>query len=572
MKYSLLAIVVYSFVFFCASAVSQPLDVTHGSPEPIGKSVQYLIESVSPLDLGAAIEAHSAGKFTVSKDPILNFGMGSKPAWLRFEVVNPGTTPVLRLLSLETSWIDKVDVHFLQDGKAPEVHHAGDALPFSERPAEDRFFVFRHAFQPGATTVFIRAETLDPLVLPIYLTSTEQAQTRQAMEGYGYGFLYGIIFALLAYNLMLYFSLRNGRYFYYSIYLAFFLLMNASYTGHGFRWLWSDHPEWQLWSNPVLIMLFALSGLLFATRFLNTRLYFPRLHRAVIRICIGFGTLEALAVATGNHLPALLLAFVFVFLFSVGMVVLGALSIHAGNKSAKYFVLASITHASCSSVTALAVWGLIPYSTFAYHAVEIGMVVDAILLAMALADQFRINQEDRIRAEKLARVDPLTGLNNRRSFYEIVNPIWAGGLRKRKDMSVILMDVDRFKSINDTYGHAHGDNVLIGVARTLMKDARAGDILARWGGEEFILFLPETTLDEATSIAERFRSRISSIPADMERGVDMLTASFGIAHTEEPTATLDDLISAADRQLYKAKAMGRDRVCSGQLLTQGSPD
>lgn len=571
MKHTLLAIVACLAVFICASAGSRPLDVSQENPEPIGKHIHYLNEATSPLQLDDAIKAYSAGKFTVSKDPILNFGIGSKPAWLRFEVANPGEAPALRRLSLETSWIDKVDVYFLQDGEEPEAHHTGDTLPFSERPVEDRFFVFQHAFPPGTTTVFIRAETLDPLVLPVYLTNLEQAQSRLILESYGYGFLYGIILALLAYNLMLYFSLRNGRYFYYSIYLAFFLLMNASYTGHGFRWLWPDYPAWQLWSNPVLIMLFALSGLLFATRFLNTRLSFPRLHRVVIRVCIGFGVLEALAVGSGNHLPALLLAFVFVFLFSIGMVVLGVVSVHAGNKSAKYFLLASVTHASCSSVTATAVWGLIPYSRLAYHAVEIGMAIDAILLAMALADQFRINQDDRIRAERLAGVDPLTGVNNRRSFYEIVNPIWAGGLRKGKDMSVILMDVDRFKSINDTYGHAHGDNVLIQVARTLMNDARAGDILARWGGEEFILFLPETTLDEATAIAERLRQRIARIPTDMEGGMDTLTASFGIAHTEESTITLDDLISAADKRLYKAKETGRDRVCSGYPLIQQSP-
>jgi diguanylate cyclase (GGDEF)-like protein len=110
-----------------------------------------------------------------------------------------------------------------------------------------------------------------------------------------------------------------------------------------------------------------------------------------------------------------------------------------------------------------------------------------------------------------------------------------------------------------------GDEVLIHVASTLMEDARKGDIVARWGGEEFVLFLPETSLAEATSIAERFRHNIASTPLDIKNNKITLTASFGVAHTVTTSATIEDLVSAADKQLYLAKKQGRDRVCSGHL-------
>ncbi|MGD8514930.1 MAG: diguanylate cyclase [Granulosicoccaceae bacterium] len=567
MKFRLIVIAFFAAVFWSFSASSKPLDVSVENHEPIGKHVYFLQEDVSPLNLDEAIRAYAAGRFTASQHAFLNFGIGTRPVWLRFEVDNRDKTPMPRRLSIETSWLDMLDVYLLHRGEVLEDHHVGDRFPFSERAVASRFFEFDHLFQPGKTTVFIRIETPDPMVLPVYLTRVEEARSRQTLAGYSYGFVYGVISALLAYNLMLFFSLKSRRYLYYSIYLAAFLLMNIAYTGHGYRWLWPDMPRWQLWSNPLFMMLFSISGLAFATRFLNTKTAFPRLHRAVLLACVGFGGVELFAVFAGNHVTALLLSFFFVFLFSGGMVLLGAVSLTHGDKSARYFLLASITHVSTSMVTAMAVWGLIPYSMIAYRAVEIGMMIDAILLAMALAHQFRIVQEEKIEAEKLAKVDPLTAMNNRRGFCEFVKPVWNTGLRKRHDMSIIMLDIDRFKLINDTYGHVRGDEVLIHVASSLMEGARNGDVVARWGGEEFVIFLPETTLEDAATIAERFRHKISTTPLDIEGERITLTASFGVAHTVTASASIDDLVSAADKQLYLAKKQGRDRVCSAHLLS-----
>jgi diguanylate cyclase (GGDEF)-like protein len=561
MRFSLAALALLALAVIGPPAAAAPLDVAQTQPEPIGAHIEYLQEADAGLDVNAARAAYAGGGFTASPDRILSFGIGAPPAWLRFDVVNRGAEPVLRLLSLETAWLDRVDIHFLRDGQAIESHAVGDALPYADRPVDDRYFVFAHAFPPGTTTVYLRVETRDPMVLPVYLTSPEQAHSRQLLETYSYGFIYGLIFALLAYNLMLYLGLRNARYLFYSLYLAAFLIMNAAYTGHGYRWLWPGSPDWQMWSNPILMLLFSVSGLLFATRFLATRKMFPRLHRAVLGGCLVFGALQALAVAAGSLVAALLLAFVFVFLFTFGMILLGAVSLRAGNKSAKYFLLASITHASGSSVTALAVWGFIPYSVLAYRAVEIGMVIDAILLALALADQFRITQAGKLRAERLASIDPLTGMKNRRAFHELVKPVWSAGQPRRRDMAVILMDIDRFKAINDTYGHARGDQVLVHVADAIAERVRTGDIPARWGGEEFILFLPDTGLDEAVAIAERLRQGIAALHRRMD-DIEPLTASFGVAHTDDTNLSLDRLITQADGQLYLAKQTGRDRVCS----------
>jgi diguanylate cyclase (GGDEF)-like protein len=198
-----------------------------------------------------------------------------------------------------------------------------------------------------------------------------------------------------------------------------------------------------------------------------------------------------------------------------------------------------------------------------YRATDIGMMIDAILLALALAERFNINQSEKLLAEKMAGIDSLTNLNNRRSFYKFVQPIWAMSLRSKSSTSVIMLDIDNFKLLNDTYGHALGDRVLIQLAETMQREARSGDILARWGGEEFLIFLPETRLADAVTIAERMRSKISTIQLTTEKNKKLLfTASFGVAHTYAASVLLDELIFKADQQLYRAKRQGRNCVCS----------
>jgi diguanylate cyclase (GGDEF)-like protein len=191
------------------------------------------------------------------------------------------------------------------------------------------------------------------------------------------------------------------------------------------------------------------------------------------------------------------------------------------------------------------------------------MAVDATLLALALADQFRIGQEERLRAEQLAHVDPLTGINNRRAFAKLVAPIWSTGQRHHRDMSVMLLDIDRFKAVNDTHGHAVGDKALMQLADLLRRRMRSGDVVARWGGEEFIVFLPETTLAVARLIAERLRTEIAAMQIEGAGARFSLTATFGVAHNDDPKATLENLISVADRHLYQGKELGRNRVYPG---------
>ncbi|MBF0424930.1 MAG: GGDEF domain-containing protein [Magnetococcales bacterium] len=165
--------------------------------------------------------------------------------------------------------------------------------------------------------------------------------------------------------------------------------------------------------------------------------------------------------------------------------------------------------------------------------------------------------------EHYARVDPLTGLYNRRWMDESLSRQIQRCQRSDKPLSLIMMDVDRFKNFNDTHGHLSGDFALITLAQTLSEMLRPGDFAARYGGEEFIVVLPETGVGDGMTIAERLRQAIAGTDILTGDGSTLppLTISAGIA-TAPPATTAEELIAQADKALYQAKEAGRNRVLS----------
>lgn len=160
---------------------------------------------------------------------------------------------------------------------------------------------------------------------------------------------------------------------------------------------------------------------------------------------------------------------------------------------------------------------------------------------------------------RLATTDALTGLVNRRQMREFIEREITRFKRSGRMFAVILADIDHFKSINDKYGHQTGDVVLIAVANAMREVMRAQDQLARWGGEEFLVLLPETSGVEALAAAQRLQERLVNLQSAQPEMITPITLTYGIAHYR-PELSADGLLLAADRALYRGKALGRDRV------------
>ncbi|MFW5431602.1 MAG: GGDEF domain-containing protein [Methylophilaceae bacterium] len=162
-------------------------------------------------------------------------------------------------------------------------------------------------------------------------------------------------------------------------------------------------------------------------------------------------------------------------------------------------------------------------------------------------------------AEVMARTDVLTGLNNRRAFFDTAPKLLKQCHKKELPASIIMFDVDYFKKINDKFGHAGGDFALQHVAELLKRKLRRSDIRCRFGGEEFAILLPNTSLEEANATAEKLRELIASTPIVYSRKEIPITASFGVANIGE---TIDEVLNNADHAMYRAKNNGRNLVHS----------
>ena len=157
----------------------------------------------------------------------------------------------------------------------------------------------------------------------------------------------------------------------------------------------------------------------------------------------------------------------------------------------------------------------------------------------------------------------MTGLLNRRYFDEAVETAWATAGRGGGELSLIVLDLDRFSDVNNTYGHAVGDTVLKRVARAMTGSVRTGDIVVRYGGEEFVIIAPGSNADDAVGLAERVRAAVASASQRPIDGLHVpLTISAGVASRLGDEADGRALFRAADSALLAAKRLGRDRVVS----------
>jgi diguanylate cyclase (GGDEF)-like protein len=171
---------------------------------------------------------------------------------------------------------------------------------------------------------------------------------------------------------------------------------------------------------------------------------------------------------------------------------------------------------------------------------------------------------DRIRAEtelnRLASVDELTGLYNRRSFFTIAERELKRDQYSRRMTCLIMLDIDHFKQVNDTFGHQVGDRVLKELANCCRRNLRESDLIGRYGGEEFSILLPGTHREGARMVAERLRADVEKCSLNNACGCPQITISVGVAQSNGDSHDLSALLNKADKAMYAAKHLGRNRV------------
>ena len=555
-----------SFVMpVCAEPPALSLDALPRGP--LGEFSHYLQEQPdTPLNLDAVRAALANQAFQPLRRATPSLGIGEPPTWFHLPLQNPDTDARPLRLLIGASWLDEIDIYQLHDGQPVQQWSAGDERRATQSLIPGAGYAVPMIVSPGRTELFIRVQSADPLLFDLSLVPPLQQTRDDRGRHYLYGGLYGFLLALAAFNLLLFGGMGTRSHLQYAIYLLTFIALNLAYTGHGLSLFWPGEEMLQRYIILLLMVLYGSSGLWFACTFLALGQHAPRLKAVLEGGVLSTLALMLALIAFDQHVPAAFLAFFFAIAFALTMVLLGIVTIRHGRSAGRYYLLAVTAGAGGAIVTALTVWGWVPATTAGFHAVEIGMVLEATLLALALANRMRHHERARKEAEQLARQDALTGLPNRRGFFEQAAGVWGNVLRRQRPLSVLMIDIDHFKPVNDRYGHDVGDQVLAAVANLLKQNSRVGDIVARWGGEEFLLLLPETDLPQASALAERIRLAVAEQAALVAQHEHRLTVSIGcVQHRDE--ASLTDLIRAADQCLYSAKEQGRNRVAVAPSAT-----
>ena len=259
---------------------------------------------------------------------------------------------------------------------------------------------------------------------------------------------------------------------------------------------------------------------------------------------------------------------------------------------ALFFIVAQISFLSMTTLFSLMAEGYLEYTLLNRHAIAVGSFIEIILFSLALAYSIRILQHEKLviiyqanieldekvkertkeleqskeQLKELANRDPMTNLYNRRFLYEISNELIRVAKRESSPLSIIVFDIDKFKSINDSYGHSVGDEV-IKIFAKLLQQTRECDVAARVGGEEFVLLLPNTDKKGAYEIATQIREEIEKQKVQLESSRSFyFTVSGGVStFLLGKDKEIDQVLNRADKALYNAKNGGRNKIILSSL-------
>lgn len=548
----------FLWIVFLLGICCQPLWAESASHD-VSYSVSYFREaSDTPLSLSQVKQRFQAGRGQTPKQDFLSLGVSKRPTWVRLQIQNLTTMAQQRRLDAGQPWVDNLTIYLINHTGVLQKWVSGDHHVADQHLLPGVGFVFDMTIPPGKSELYIRGQSLDPLTLPIALLTPYEARSLDSQIHLISGIVYGILLALVGFNLILYSSLKQLDTLYYSIYISCFIIVNPSYNGYWFAWVYPNSLAITSYFTLIFMILHGVTGLIFVSNFLQFHKYRPKLNRGLqIYSAIAILTM-AVFIITDQQLWATTLAFKFLAVTTLLMIFLGILHLKK-TKDAWYFLIAI----SCSMlgllITTLSVWGVLPYNYYSYNGAVFGVLFEAIILAMIVAYRLKAAEKERVTAEYLSAYDPLTNLLNRRTLMTNGTEALNLASHSQKPLSFVMMDLDHFKNINDSYGHQVGDAVLTHIAKLLKSHSRETDLLSRWGGEEMVILLPNTDAAQAHTYTEHLRLLISQTPLNYDDLTIKITASFGIA-TRTHNETLDELYQLADKRLYQAKHLGRNRV------------
>jgi diguanylate cyclase (GGDEF)-like protein len=534
----------------------------------------------------------------------LNLGYSSSAWWLRFAVQPAPNAAKQWLLEIAYPSLDKVEV-FAPDASGTYVRsEAGDHERFGARPFEHRNLVFPLSFAPGqAQIVYARVVSDGNLTLPATLWTPDALHASDQRSYSLQALYYGALIALAAYNLLLFFGIRDRRYIEYVAFALSMAVGQASLNGIANQFLWPDSPVWGNAVFPAAMAATGFFGAMFTRSFLDTRHTAPVLDRVILGSLAVFAFCTVSPFVIPYRMSAVMVSLSGVA-FSALAVAAGVLCWKRGRPGATYFLLAWTLLLIGVAATGLRNFGWLPTTDLTSHAMQIGSALEMLLLSSALADRINVMRREKEEAQAdavnahqevvhtmqrteqelegrvsartreladanarlqesqqalhhLAYHDNLTGLANRALMDDRIAQAIERARRNLSMVAVLLVDLDRFKPINDSYGHAIGDEVLKSIAGRLKECVRSSDTVSRIGGDEFVVVLDTLrSADHADRVAESITAALSK-PFSVPGNQIVISASVGLALYPVHGPDAQALIKKADQAMYQAKINSR---------------
>ena len=380
------------------SLFASPLDLNKSNYH-IGKHLAIYEDLTAELNLEHILKL-PRNSFASQQKETFSSPFSSSAFWYRFEVNNTQKTALTKLFIFEPAWLDFIEINIISPTKQIEQYLLGDTFYYSQRGIDNPTINQRHSFEPGNSIIYIKVKTRDPFIFTISILDEPVFLSNQNVEFLLIGLLYGALFAMVIYNLFLFFGIREPYYAYYVLFVTSFIITNSIYNGYTFKLFFHNLPNIQNWLSATSIFFFSFSLLLFTQSFLNLKKSHIKLNILTNYIILTLILTAILSAVLGGYRYHIMLSIICSIIISSYVFYIAIYSWLHSNPTARFFLLGTVSGLIGTIITAITVMGLISYSNIAFKAIDIGMLIDAILLSLALADRIRFTQKERIKAEE----------------------------------------------------------------------------------------------------------------------------------------------------------------------------
>ncbi len=466
---------------------------------------------------------------------------------------------------IDYALLNRVDVFFVSNGLVVKTLRLGNDQNYASRPLASRSLAAEVMLKPGADyDVFMRIDTIGAKILPITFSKLSSFHRNALNEQMLQGFLTSLGVCLLLFSLLQWVSLRETMYLKYALLISASILFSVHFFGIGEQYLWTDHDWLEKHLAGITSLLAASATALFIDDVLGYD--YSRRLRMVLRAVAAILALAALA----HAFDVIDIHQVGLFMGTLGLMpvllgIPGAITrIHRRDSIGTYFFIAWIGYFVASAIMVGVVKGYIGANFWTLHSFQFGATLDmivflriAVLRSAVVHVAARRANNERDTLISLAHTDSLTGLLNRRGLNEILVESLKSA-SPGQQLVVFVMDLDRFKPVNDQYGHDVGDQLLILVASRLRGAVRGADIVARFGGDEFVVMATGLQNEQqATELAAKLVAAIAT-PFALETHICTVGATLGYAIAPVDGHDASTLIKMADAAMYTGKQAGRN--------------